>query len=488
MDAPHRPSVAGRALIALVLMIGFYALALGIAGGLLFLIYAQVALVRRANAKLVLLCAIGAGVILWSILPRFDRFTAPGPRLTRDAHPRLFAELEKIARAVGQAMPVEVYLICEVNAWVAQRGGVLGIGSRRIMGLGLPLMQADTLSQFRATIAHEFGHYHGGDTSLGPLIYRTREAVIRTATNLEGTESIISLPFVGYAKMFLRITHAVSRAQELSADELACRVVGGQANITSLCSEYAATVAFGPYMENEYLPALNRGFRPPFAEGLERFMKAKGISSALGDVVKEEMAEGRKDPYDTHPSLKERVAFAQKLPPGTLPANEAKAVTLLDRLPALEVELLTAVTGSEKIATLAPVRWEQVGEKVLLPWWKSGLEGSAATLAGTTPVGLAGAAARLPEIGRSVAKEHLGDDDARGAGISVLGAAFALALHAQGWAIEAEPGESIVARKGDATVEPFTIVAKLAAGELKLDDWQKQCASLGIANLDLTPR
>src|SRR5687768_17935735 len=32
-----------------------------------------------------------AGTILWSVLPRPDRFEAPGPLLTAEAHPRLFA-------------------------------------------------------------------------------------------------------------------------------------------------------------------------------------------------------------------------------------------------------------------------------------------------------------------------------------------------------------------------------------------------------------
>lgn len=438
----RRPSVAGRAVLAIVLMIGFYALALGVAGGLLWLVYVQVAVAKRANVKLILGCVIGAGVILWSILPRFDRFVAPGPRLTRERQRRLFAELEKIAQAVGQAMPVEVYLISEVNAWVAQRGGLLGLGSRRIMGLGLPLMQADTLSQFKATIAHEFGHYHGGDTSLGPVIYRTREAVIRTAQNLNASDSILRYPFVGYAKMFLRVTHAVSRAQEISADELACRVVGGKANVTALCAEFAATVAYGPYMENEFLPVLNQSFRPPFAEGLARFLRVKKISTAIEDVVRQEVAEGKKDPYDTHPPLRERIALAETLPPGTLPEGEPKAVALLDGLDALEVELLEAMTGSDKIRTLKPIRWEDVGEQVYVPMWKSSLSEHRPLVVGTTPAALAGMTARLSEIGRAVARRKLGDEEARGAGISVLGAALALALHRHGWVMESEPGEA----------------------------------------------
>jgi heat shock protein HtpX len=81
-------------------------------------------------------------------------------------------------------MPKEVYLIAEVNAWVAQRGGILGVGSRRVVGLGLPLMRILSVAQLRAVLAHEFGHYYGGDTRLGPLVYSMRSAIGRTFYNL----------------------------------------------------------------------------------------------------------------------------------------------------------------------------------------------------------------------------------------------------------------------------------------------------------------
>ena len=55
------------------------------------------------------------------------------------------------------------------------------------MGIGLPLLQALTSSQFRAVIAHEFGHYAGGDLKLGGWIYKTRGAMGRTIKNLART-------------------------------------------------------------------------------------------------------------------------------------------------------------------------------------------------------------------------------------------------------------------------------------------------------------
>src|SRR6266571_3639254 len=115
----------GRVTVALLLTIGFYGLALGIAGGLLsiaWLFWVNGHHVNRVTA----FCVIGAGVILWSIVPRPERFQPPGPALEAASNPRLFKELNDVASRVGEPMPHEVYLVPDVNAGVRQRGGFMG--------------------------------------------------------------------------------------------------------------------------------------------------------------------------------------------------------------------------------------------------------------------------------------------------------------------------------------------------------------------------
>lgn len=173
-------SLARRAAFAVLLTLGFYLLALAMSALLLFIPYAEWHYGGRIHARLLLFCVLGAGVILWSIIPRLDRFTAPGPLLLPDEQPELFKMLHGVASEMGQVMPAEVYAISEMNAWVMDRGGIMGFGSRRVMGLGLSLLQVLKVSQARGVIVHEFGHFYGGDTKLGPWIYRTRSAIIRT--------------------------------------------------------------------------------------------------------------------------------------------------------------------------------------------------------------------------------------------------------------------------------------------------------------------
>ena len=97
-------SMSARIALVPVLAVGFYLLALGIAGGSMFFIYAQVMIWDRFFLQYSIMALIGAVVILWSILPRLDRFEPPGPLLKPDEHPELFAEIERVAGDVQQTM------------------------------------------------------------------------------------------------------------------------------------------------------------------------------------------------------------------------------------------------------------------------------------------------------------------------------------------------------------------------------------------------
>src|SRR5437588_3007298 len=176
-----RRSLALFAALAMLMVLVSYLFIILLAAACVYLPW--LVITNVANFQTLALFVAGtivAGSMLWSMVPRRDKFVAPGLPLERSSHPRLFAELDRIANSLQEPMPREVYLIGEPNAWVADRGGLMGFGSRRVMGLGLPLLGALNISQFRAILAHEFAHYYGGDTSLGPWVHRTQMFMIRT--------------------------------------------------------------------------------------------------------------------------------------------------------------------------------------------------------------------------------------------------------------------------------------------------------------------
>ncbi len=477
--------------MALVLMVGFYLLALAIASGLLYIPYAEMVYAHRVHPKLALGCVIGGAAILWSVLPRFDKFEAPGPQLISQQQQRLFAEIESVAKSVGQAMPAEVYAVPDINAWVAQRGGIMGFGSRRVMGLGLPLLRVLTRSQLRAVLAHEFGHYHGGDTKLGPWVYKTRGALGRTLAALAGTDgkgSLLQLPFLWYGKMFLRITHAVSRRQEFVADELAARAMGSKPLIDGLRTVHGVAPAFASYWSSECAPVLNAGFRPPLVEGFQAFVQSGRIAELIRKELDEELKSAKVDPYDTHPPLKERIAAVEHLPAGRVPAPDLAAITLLDEVTALETQLLAAMAGDEAAGKLKPIGWGEVCAKVYVPQWTSLVTINSKNLSGITPADLPALAKDLKALGTRfvhVTGEKIESENAEGMAGAVIGAALALLLTGKGGEPDATPGKPISIKLGSTEFEPFAIMQGLNSKEIVAESWCQKCVNVGVSVVDL---
>jgi Zn-dependent protease with chaperone function len=481
-------SIAARAALAVALMVGFYGLALAVAFGLAWIPYAEWRYAERLHPKIAFFCLAGAFVILRAIVPRRDRFEPPGPALVAAQQPRLFAELRKVAEATSQAMPAEVYLAPDVNAWVSQRGGVMGVGSRRVMGLGLPLLQVLSVSQLRAVLAHEFGHYHGGDVTIGPWIYKTRQALVRTLQGLAGHSGLLSKPFELYATLFFRVSHAVSRHQELLADGLAARVAGAAALAGGLKAVHAAGLAFAPYWTQEVSPVLSAGFLPPLAGGFARFIEQPRIAEGLRQAVDEEARAGRHDPYDTHPSLRERLAALAQAPSRAALVDEAPALSLLEDVARLEQRLLAGLADRQTVQGLTPVTWDEVGARVLLPQWEGFLREHAFALSGVTPGGLAALdwAAIARKVARSAKREDAGEsaDDWLRLADYAVGAGVGLALARAGFAVDAPPGSPITLVRQGTRVEPFTLRQRLGLPDER-EAWATLCAAAGIAELDL---
>jgi Zn-dependent protease with chaperone function len=471
-------SLALRALTAVVLMIGFYALALGMAGGLLWLVWYDIT-EAGGHIRLILFGTVIAGMILWSIVPRRIRYDVPGPRLAQDEQPELFAVIEEVARATDQKMPADVYLARDVNAGVLQVGGLLGIGTRRVLEIGLPLLQSLTISQFRAVIAHEFGHYHGGDTSLAPLVYRTREAISRTVNTLADDDGFIHKPFLWYGNFFLRVTQAISRAQELAADRLSAQVAGAKNAAAALVAVEGAAAAHQSYWDGEVMPLVANGYRPPLALGFARFTSVATISSAVSKIIEENLQGGEKNEYDSHPPLRERVEALGVIPSPEVDASEEKAATLLRDLPRLEEALVANMLADWFAAKVQPVTWEEAGTRVYLPGWREHATKHATVLGELTPLALPSVAQKLVDFSARL-KLTEEDGEQTEAACTIVGSALAVRLHDLGWMCDAMPGKPIAFSRDGRTIEPFGVMRRLRAGELTSEAWEAQCRDAGI--------
>ncbi|HKP76920.1 MAG TPA: M48 family metalloprotease, partial [Longimicrobiaceae bacterium] len=335
---------------------------------------------------------------------------------------------------------------------------------------------------------HEFGHYHGGDTALGPWIYRTRAAIERTLIGMSRHSTAIMKPFEWYMKMFVRVTHAISRRQEFVADALAARAVGVQHMASGLRTVHAAGAAYEPFWFGEYVPAVESGFRPPLAEGFRRFLAAPSIAAVVEEGLARELREEKADPYDTHPPLRERLAALRDITPTGPTTHSEPALTLLDGVPAMEEKLLAAMVSGPKGApvTLRPVAWDRMLDEVWASAWKTLVRQEGKRLDGLTVAKVAEFAGD-PLRFTACCGFSAGAQEQQQRMLTLLGAALSLALLDRGLPASAEPGSPVIFTAGELAIQPFAILSQLAeGGPITPAQWTELAASLGIADLPLS--
>src|SRR5437762_2585381 len=352
-------------------------------------------------------------------------------------------------------MPSHVYLISDINVFVAQRGGLMGFGSRRVMGIGLPLMHAVTVQELKAIVAHEFGHYHSGDVALSPWIYKTRAAIARTMATL--SKSVLRFIFAWYAHLFLRVTLAVSRRQEFTADQVAARAAGAAAMISGLRKVHAAAVAFRSYWHAELAPVFGAGYRPPVNAGFAQFLANRTVASQLQAEIAREEAQGATNPYDSHPSLRERVAALGPMPAG--PAGDSRpAAALLADVASWEQKVIGAM--SLDLAALKQVDWERVADVVYADAWRRLVAEHADLIRGKAVGTMSLARQDVLPLATALGAPADASDDARLQHASwFVTAAVGLAALRHGWKIEAPLGDEILLRRGDAVFRPSSEIA-----------------------------
>lgn len=314
------------AVLALLLasLAGFLYVALH--GGALILIFKKVGLVLLA------LIAVVARS-MWV------RFEAPvGRRVERREAPALFDLVEGIRRQVAAPRAHEILITNNFNAAVVQlpRFGVFGWQKNYLL-LGLPLMQGLTANEFRAVIAHEFGHLSGSHGKFGAWIYRLRTGWGRLSQALLADEhwgSFLFVPFFRwFGPMFAAYSFVQARQQEYEADLVSADVVGRETAAAALIRVNEQ----GEFLGNRYWRDVFRGadvephpLARPFSALGSVLVQAREESDAVGFLA---AAIRRRTGYsDTHPSLGDRLNALRLTPCLPQPLKVSAAEEILGPL------------------------------------------------------------------------------------------------------------------------------------------------------------
>ncbi|HEV2758302.1 MAG TPA: M48 family metallopeptidase [Acidimicrobiales bacterium] len=362
------PSLTGRAFLALAFLLGFYVLAGAVIGALVAANVALYAFAGRASGQLVIVTLVIVAALVRGVffIARSDDTDLPGVPVDEHSQPELVELVHSVARDMGTAPPARILLVPEVNAAVTQTGGLLGFRpGERVMVLGVPLIHALSVDQLRGVVAHEIGHYAGGDTRLGALTYRAGASIYRTVENL-GDHTFLGRLFSAYGRRYLILSLRVRRQQELSADAAAVRLAGRDSHISALRRVEVTAFAFDHFVRFYLAPLWQKGYDAENAfEGYRALLADPAREAELAEL-EAAADEGVADRFDSHPSLAERVVHAGRLPEGASAEQDSRPAGLLlqntDDVERDVSRLLTRqVTGRQMDEV---VRWDHTAAEV----------------------------------------------------------------------------------------------------------------------------
>ncbi|MEU8396699.1 M48 family metallopeptidase [Nonomuraea sp. NPDC048892] len=347
-------------MLAFTLLAGFYILVGLIVAAAIFLDVLLIIDFHATALKFAIVLTLAAGALVRTLVMVSRRRDGeqPGVPVGREHEPVLWQTVEELAQRVRTAPPDEIRLVPEVNAAVSEDTRFLGLkATRRRMFIGLPLLQTLTVDELRAVLGHELGHYSGAHTRLGAPVYRGRVSLIATVQGLRNHPFVQRL-FTWYAKLYLRVSQAVSRKQELEADRFAVAIGGRQATSGALRKIRLTAAGWETYVDSYLILTGAGGTRPATVFG--------GFHALMSDPERQaELARLSEQPeevspYDSHPSMAERLAAIEHLDePQQVPDPRSALTLLID--PNVAVQAVEqSMWSPDAAATLRPVPWEEL--------------------------------------------------------------------------------------------------------------------------------
>ncbi len=305
-------TTSSRSLLALGLLLGPYLVAAALAPAVVL------ALVSGSLVATVV-AVVTAVAFAVAARPAFRRASGPasGVEVGRDAQPRLWAEIDRLAIAIGTAVPTELWLVPDARVALWEDTRMLGLrsGPQRLT-IGLPLLSGLTVVQFQTLAAHELGRYGGG---LSGKVYRGADALDSVATGTLWRR---------FARLYGSAAGDVIREQELDADELAVRHAGRNPARAALRESVALDRAWRSFREWYGDLGVDNGRRPlAVFDGFQRFLAEPTRQLQLIEVRNGLTVDDRRA---GRPPLRDRLAAIDELPDDGVVDDYTPALTLLD--------------------------------------------------------------------------------------------------------------------------------------------------------------
>ena len=180
--------------------------------------------------------------------------------ITQKEHPELFAFVRRICEDTRAPFPYRVFVTPEVNAAVFYNSSILSLflPVKKNLLIGLGLVNGLNLSEFKAVLAHEFGHFSQSSMRVGSYVYMANHIIYDLVYQRDALDDLLAqakrtnirIAIFAYAvyavlwvlRKILRgafhlinfLQSALSRQMEFHADLVAVSVTGSDALIHGL--------------------------------------------------------------------------------------------------------------------------------------------------------------------------------------------------------------------------------------------------------------
>lgn len=191
-------------------------------------------------------------------------------RISENEQPTLFAFVRRLCREAGSSSPRAIYLSPEVNAAVFYPRSLfaLVLPVRKNLVVGLGLVNQLNLSELKAVLAHEFGHFAQSSMKLGQYVYVVNQVIHDMVFGRDFWDDLLvkwrsidlrlSFPAWALSLIVWLLRHllglvyrainilnlSLSRQMEYNADLHAVRLTGSDALISGLWKTERGAIAF----------------------------------------------------------------------------------------------------------------------------------------------------------------------------------------------------------------------------------------------------
>jgi Zn-dependent protease with chaperone function len=265
------------------------------------------------SIKLILCVGVAAVVgVLGMIVVLFrkpsEALEVEGELLSESDAPELWARVRTLARKLDTSAPTHIIGGIDENFFVTE--GTLDVAGTRVEGrmlyVSLSLLRILARSEADAVLAHELAHFREGDTAHGKQLAPALARFGRYLAELE-THAVARPVFCfmrAYYALFLLSLRSGSRKAELLADQLAARVTSGRDVARSLVRVQAYARFVDGVQRSLFAidaPHGELGLASRFVQGFAEYARSPNSHEELADAI-------APHPFDTHPSLTERLA------------------------------------------------------------------------------------------------------------------------------------------------------------------------------------